>query len=102
MVNEKINHHKLNKTGKTIEINLEEGTPEKKWLEERFTKVVLYVKTEEKLLKVYEKAKEKGLPTSLIKDAGFTYFDKPTHTCVGIGPCFPEDLIGITDKLRVL
>ena len=72
------------------------------WVNKRFTKVVLYVKSEEKLTEIFEKANKKGLPCILIEDAGFTFFEKPTKTCVGIGPCFPGDFIGVTDKLQVL
>jgi len=73
-----------------------------KWLKERFTKVVLQVKSEDKLISIYEKAKEAGLPVSLITDAGFTVFNgEPTKTCLAIGPVYPDQLIGITDKLQM-
>lgn len=72
-----------------------------KWLSGRFTKVVVYVKSEEALYNVFKKAQDKGLICSIIKDAGFTEFDKPTVTCVGIGPCYPEDFEGVTSKLRL-
>jgi PTH2 family peptidyl-tRNA hydrolase len=67
-----------------------------------FTKIITYVKSEEKLLKIRDLAKEKQLPHALITDAGLTFFDKPTMTCLGIGPCWEEDFIGVTDKLRLL
>lgn len=73
----------------------------KEWLENRFTKVVLYVKSEKALLDVYQKAINKGLNVYLIEDAGFTIFDKPTKTCLSIGPCLQDDLIGVTDKLQL-
>lgn len=71
------------------------------WLSVRFTKVIVYVKSEEALLNVYKKAEEKGLPCALIKDAGFTEFSEPTFTVVGIGPCYPDDFEGVTSKLRL-
>lgn len=67
-----------------------------------FTKIIVYVKSEEKLLKIRDLAKEKQLPHALITDSALTFFDKPTITCVGIGPCWEEDFVGITDKLRLL
>jgi len=86
-----------------LHIDLEIDSAVEQWVNKRFTKIVLYVKSEQKLIDVYEKAKAKGLPSVLITDAGFTVFDgKPTKTCVGIGPAFPDEFIGITDKLRVL
>jgi len=72
------------------------------WLKKRFTKVVLYVKSEEKLLEVYKKVQDAGLVSVLIQDAGFTFFDKPTYTCVGIGPDFPEKMEPVVGKLQVL
>lgn len=73
------------------------------WIKERFTKIVVYVKSEEKLLNVYNKAKDKRLPCVLIQDEGLTVFNNiPTYTCVGIGPCWSDEFNGITDKLRLL
>jgi PTH2 family peptidyl-tRNA hydrolase len=72
-----------------------------KWLNERFTKIIVYVKSEEALKNIYQKALDKNLPAVLIKDAGFTEFSEPTLTCVGIGPAYPDDFIGITSKLRL-
>lgn len=71
------------------------------WLNNRFTKVIVYVKSEAALLNIQKKANEKGLPNALIKDAGFTEFNEPTHTCLGIGPCYPADFDGVTSKLRL-
>jgi len=85
-----------------IYIDLEKDSAIEKWLNERFTKVVVYVKSEQALINVYEKAKAKGLNCVLIKDSGFTEFDEPTLTCVGIGPHFPSDFDGVTNKLRLL
>jgi len=72
------------------------------WLSNRFTKVIVYVKSEQALLNVFQKAKDKGLPVALIQDAGFTEFNEPTYTCVGIGPAFPDAFNGVTSKLRLL
>lgn len=92
-----------NKTVLTLELddNNKKDLAIKLWLSNRFTKVIVYVKSEEKLKEVYQKALNKNLPCSLIQDAGFTFFQEPTYTTVGIGPCFPEDFIGITDKLQL-
>ena len=88
----------------SLDLNGEDGSPGalEKWIQGRFTKVVLYVKSEQALMNIYEKAQDKGLPSVLIEDAGFTVFKESTLTCVGIGPCYPEKFIGVTDKLRVL
>ena len=97
----------INETDDEIELTIKINKHNKtemaiyNWITNRFTKVVLYVKNEKQLLDVYNKAKDKNLPCSLIEDAGFTVFNEPTKTCLGIGPCYQEDLIGITDKLQL-
>jgi len=79
-----------------------ENTPQcNNWLENSYTKVVLYVKSEEALSKLYNKCQEKDIPCSLIMDEGRTELDGPTFTCLGIGPLWEEDFEGITNKLRV-
>jgi peptidyl-tRNA hydrolase, PTH2 family len=76
------------------------------WLREtddsKFTKIVLKVESEEELLEIYNKAKEKGLNCSLIKDAGNTFFKEPTYTTLGIGPDYSEILEEITGHLKLL
>lgn len=73
------------------------------WLEGKFTKVVLGVKTEEELLDVYQKASSAGLLCSLIRDAGDTEFGGvPTLTAVGIGPAAAEKIDPITGGLQLI
>lgn len=73
------------------------------WLNGRFTKICVYVNSEEELLKVYADAQNKGFLCSLIKDAGLTEFGGvPTYTCCAIGPEFPEALDPITGHLPLL
>lgn len=48
-------------------------------------KITLVVNTDEEMLRLYDKYTEMCGTTKVI-DAGFTVFDKPTLTCVGIGP----------------
>lgn len=52
-----------------------EATPEMaEWIDGKFTKVCLKVDSEQELVDIYNKAKDAGLPCSLIKDAGLTEF----------------------------
>lgn len=91
-----------NRTDTKLTIDWGEDKVLEKWLNQRFTKVVLQVKSEQKLEDVYNKAKEAGLPVQIITDAGFTVFDGvATKTCLAIGPVLPEQLEGITNKLQV-
>ena len=70
------------------------------WLTGRFTKICLYVESEEELKLYYNKAKEAGLLCSLIQDAGLTEFGGvPTYTTAAIGPDTEEKLNLITGKL---
>ena len=72
------------------------------WEEEGMKKVVLKV-SDLKELKRYESlAKKHGLVTSLINDLGKTFFDKPTVTCLGIGPDAEDKIDKLTGKLKML
>jgi PTH2 family peptidyl-tRNA hydrolase len=73
------------------------------WLTTRFTKVVVQVNTEAELLEIYNKAKDAGLPCSLIQDSGATEFHGvPTHTAVAVGPDLAEKIDPITSQLKLL
>lgn len=73
------------------------------WLEGKFTKIVLGVRTEEELLQVHKKAVDTGLLCSLIQDAGDTEFGGvPTYTAVGIGPADAEKIDLITSDLSLI
>jgi len=70
------------------------------WLIGRFTKVTVYVETDDELAAIHNKAKEAGIATVLITDAGLTEFGGvPTLTAVGIGPDDPEKINLITGNL---
>jgi PTH2 family peptidyl-tRNA hydrolase len=61
-----------------------------------------YVETEEELLEVYNKAKEKGMISCLITDKGLTEFNGvPTITCCAIGPAWSDELDEITGNLKL-
>jgi PTH2 family peptidyl-tRNA hydrolase len=82
---------------------LDGGSAIHDWINGIFTKICLSVDSEQELLDVYNKAKEKGLICSLIQDAGITEFGGvPTYTCCAIGPCFNEEVQEITGHLKLL
>lgn len=71
--------------GDTLILEMDERT--KPWLTGRFKKICVYVNSEEELLNIHEQAKQNGLVTSLIRDAGLTEFNGvPTLTAVAVGP----------------
>lgn len=74
-----------------------------KWLNGIFTKICLYVESEEELIEIHEKVKEAKIPCSLITDSGLTEFHGvPTITCLGIGPFYSEEIDKITKDLKLL
>jgi len=82
---------------------LDMPAPMIEWLKGRFTKICVYVNSEEELIAVFQKAKDAGLPTALITDAGLTEFKGvPTRTCCAIGPANAEDVNKITGELPLL
>lgn len=74
-----------------------------KWLNGRFTKIVVSCDSEQELDELYQKAKDKRLPCSMIVDAGLTEFNGvPTKTCIAIGPAMPNEIDEITKHLKLL
>ncbi|MDT7861477.1 MAG: peptidyl-tRNA hydrolase Pth2 [Saccharolobus sp.] len=72
------------------------------WLNEGQPKIVVKIKSLEELLTRFKKAKEMGIPVSIIEDAGKTQLEPGTITCIGIGPA-PNNIIDdITGDLKLL
>lgn len=65
-------------------------------------KVVLYVDNDKDLLEYNQRAKDAGLKTALITDAGHTVIAPGTRTCVGIGPAPEEKIDDVTGKLKLV
>mgnify|MGYP000235729913 CR=1 FL=1 len=70
----------------------------KQWLKEGQKKVVLEA-DEEEILMLEKKAKEMGILTSLIRDAGLTELEPGTLTALAIGPDEEEKIDKITGHL---
>ena len=66
------------------------------------TKIIVGVDSLEELLKVQDKAIDRGVYNALIKDAAKTFFSEPTITCLGIGPMSKTDSNYITRGLRMI
>lgn len=70
------------------------------WVDGIFTKICVYVESEEELLYVHKSALEADLTSHLITDKGLTEFGGiPTHTAVAIGPHYESKLKPITGHL---
>lgn len=80
--------------------NVDDAT--KDWLTEGFTKICVYVESEQELLNIYKKAEESGLNVCLITDNGNTCFNGiPTKTCLAIGPTYSSLVDPITKDLKL-
>ena len=76
------------------------ATPLSEWFENGVAKICVYVNSEEELLAVDRRAKEAGILSMLIRDAGFTEFHgEPTFTCLALEPCRAETVDPITGDL---
>jgi len=72
------------------------------WRRHGMKKVVLSVKDENELLKYKKTAVGLKLTNALIVDAGRTFFDKPTTTCLAIGPDKEDKIDKVTGHLKML
>ncbi len=91
------NHHGLSKS-----LDLIKYQHTRDWLDGPFRKIVLYVKSEEALIKKYEELKKAGFGVALIKDAGYTIFPEPTVTCFGVEPLPSSVIDPFTKRLQLL
>lgn len=73
----------------------------RQWKQEGQTKVVVKVNSERELYAVAEEAKQRGLPTGLVEDAGRTQLESGTPTAVAIGPAPDADVDEITGDLSL-
>ena len=67
--------------------------------------ICCYVKSEEALLKLVEKAEELNIPYGLQRDTGKTEVEPNTPTVLSLGPVYGDDiekLIKITKRLQLL
>ena len=75
-------------------------TPLSDWFAYGCAKICVYVDSEEALLEIAEKAKEKGIIASVITDAGMTEFHGvPTKTCLALEPLPAEVADELTGDL---
>lgn len=72
------------------------------WRSEGMKKVVLKVENLEELRKYQQLTKQEKLVASLITDAGKTFFDTSTTTCLGIGPDEESKIDKVTGNLKMI
>ena len=84
----------------TLRETSQPATALSEWFEKGVAKICVYVDSEEALLEIDRKAKEAGILSALICDAGMTEFHRqPTYTCLALEPRFAEDVDPITGDL---
>lgn len=75
----------------------------KEWLAGKFTKIAVWVESEEQLKEIVSSARDAGLLADIIVDAGLTVFEGiPTVTCGAIGPDTHDQLAPFTGGLRLI
>ena len=72
------------------------------WRSQGMMKIVLKVDDLKELHKFNQDAKDSGLVTALITDAGRTVVEPGTVTCLAIGPDSVEKIDKLTGKLKML
>src|SRR3989338_8504020 len=72
------------------------------WRSEGMKKIALKVKDEAELRSFLRQARESGLATALITDAGMTVVEPGTITCLGIGPDADEKIDSLTRHLKMV
>jgi PTH2 family peptidyl-tRNA hydrolase len=77
-----------------------EPTPLSQWFDEGVAKVCVYVDSEDELLGLASRGRERGLLCALVRDAGLTEFHgEPTYTCLAFEPLLPEQVDPLTGGL---
>lgn len=70
------------------------------WFAAGVAKVCVYVDSEEELLELAAKGRERGFAVALIRDAGHTEFHgEPTYTCLAFEPLYPDQIDPLTGEL---
>lgn len=88
-------------------VKLTEAGAAKEWLRGRFTKLVVYVKTKQKMLNLSENLDNLGIVHRLIYDRCLTRLEPEedegtTLTCLGVVPLRRDDVPKCLKKLRLL
>lgn len=74
----------------------------KEWIDTGQKKIVVKVDDEASLLKLFKAFEYKGIPCSLISDAGLTQVPPGTKTALGVGPWRAEEIDAFTKTLKLL
>ena len=92
----RVNDFEITDDGIILKDSDKPTTPLSDWFKYGCAKICVYVDSEEELMNIADKAKEKGIIAAIITDAGMTEFHGvPTKTCLALEPLPAE----IADEL---
>lgn len=94
----------VRRTDNGVVLDTKEGdiSPLAEWFQYGVAKICVYVDSEEELLAVDKKAREMGVISALIMDAGLTEFHGiPTYTCLALEPVDTPLADAITGELKL-
>ena len=74
----------------------------RQWRNAGQKKIVLKVADEKELYRYAQAAKDDGLATAIITDAGKTHISPGTTTCAGIGPDDEDKIDAVTGELKIM
>lgn len=74
----------------------------REWRSEGMGKIVVKVTDRKELFRFLQAAKDAGLVTALITDAGKTVVAPGTETCMAIGPDDEENIDNLTGSLKLM
>ena len=96
----RLNDFEMTSEGFLLKNTEKPSTPLSDWFMYGCAKVCVYVDSEDALLDIAQKAKEKGIIASVITDAGMTEFHGvPTKTCLALEPLFADIADELTGEL---
>ena len=88
----RVNDFEITDDGIILKDSDKSTTPLSDWFKYGCAKICVYVDSEEELMNIADKAKEKGIIAAVITDAGMTEFHGvPTKTCLALEP-LPTDV----------
>lgn len=90
----------MSEDGMILQTENPNATPLTEWFHYGCAKICVYVDSEEELLSISQKAKEKNIIAAVITDAGMTEFHGvPTKTCLALEPLSKEAADELTGAL---
>ena len=96
----RVNDFEITDDGIILKDSDKSTTPLSDWFKYGCAKICVYVDSEEELMNIADKAKEKGIIAAVITDAGMTEFHGvPTKTCLALEPLSADVADELTGNL---